>query len=502
MATQIYSIVAGKAGKYVAGIRLEPGQTTIELTPEQAAYELSQSTILPTGQTGPVTPETPAVLTSDRLQLLRTGRETSATVAALRRAVGVRPPNTFAFAGNSLAEAQYIDPGRRVKGSAGFMNWMAGFLRAQGKPMLTLGNFAHSGDRTDQYAPGVAAAIATGAANLLLTDATNDVGQVYPSAATVVATAVANLKAYIKQADAAGMRVFFLWMRGAQSWSQDQIGYMNDINRQLAEFIMRGDDEGGPPNVVVLDSTPYAVVTGNPNAIELKHSEDGTHDNITAARIIGAAFAEQVGPNLRCLPGNRSRLTQGDFAMGTRGLLTNPGLGGTDGQVMPGTAGVLPSGLKGSRTGTATAVFSVEDTVPDANGNTFGKQIKIVVSGGASGGEIQIEMPFNQSRIVVGDRIRSGWEIDVAAGATAFGGVEVLTEWYPQTGQTAFPIDGFVLPGSGVNLGGYAGYPSEPDPLPITPFTGTPWCNSRVRIPVGAGGSATVTLRKPIGERS
>ena len=502
MATQIYSIVAGKAGKYVAGVRLEPGQTTIELTPEQAAYELSQSTILPTGQAGPVTPAPPAVLTSDRLQLARAGRSINPTVAALRKAIGVRPPNTFAFAGNSLLDAQYVDPQHRVKSSAGWMNWAAGFLRAQDKPMLTLGNFAHSGDRTDQYAHGVAAAIATGAANLVLSDATNDVGQVYPTGATVVATAVANLKAYIKQADAAGMRVFFLWMRGSESWGVAQIGYMNDINRQLADYFMNGDDDGGPPNVVVLDSTPYSVVTGTPGAIELKNSEDGTHDNITAARIIGAAFAEQIGPYLRRLPGARSRLTQGDFALGTRGLLNNPGLTGADGELTAGTTGALPTGLKGSRTGTATAVFSVEDTLPDANGNTFGRQIRIDIAGGASGGEIHLEMPFNQSRVAVGDRLLSGWEVDVAAGATAFGGVEALTEWYPLTGQTAFPIDGFVLMDAGVNLGGYAGYRAEPDPLPITAFTGVPWCNSRVRIPVGAGGSASITLRKPIGERA
>lgn len=84
MAVEIYDIT-NKAGRYVAGFKRLPGQTQIELTPEQAAYELSQGTITATGQPGgtPVEPE--PVVDSDTFELRRAGlptRPTAAQVAA------------------------------------------------------------------------------------------------------------------------------------------------------------------------------------------------------------------------------------------------------------------------------------------------------------------------------------------------------------------------------------------------------------------------------------
>lgn len=83
MATQIYDIVAGKAGKYVAGIRLNPGQTTIELTAEQARYEVDQGTIVATGQPGTAVPDADPVLATDLVSLFRAGLSTRPTVAEL-----------------------------------------------------------------------------------------------------------------------------------------------------------------------------------------------------------------------------------------------------------------------------------------------------------------------------------------------------------------------------------------------------------------------------------
>jgi hypothetical protein len=82
MATQIYTITE-KAGKYIAGIRLEPGQETIELTPEQAAYEVAQGTIIGTGEPGSAVPDAAPVLKADTVQLLRGGLATRPTAAEL-----------------------------------------------------------------------------------------------------------------------------------------------------------------------------------------------------------------------------------------------------------------------------------------------------------------------------------------------------------------------------------------------------------------------------------
>ena len=91
MATQVYDIVTAKAGPYIAGIKLNPGQQTITLTPEQAAYELAQGTILPTGVPGPSTPEPAPVLATDRVELKRNGLATRPTAGRCRRS-GIRAP--------------------------------------------------------------------------------------------------------------------------------------------------------------------------------------------------------------------------------------------------------------------------------------------------------------------------------------------------------------------------------------------------------------------------
>ncbi|MDX3807217.1 hypothetical protein ACXIUS_03645 [Bosea thiooxidans] len=90
MATQVYDIVTAKAGPYIAGIKLTPGQTTITLTPEQAGYELAQGTILPTGEAGPATPEPFPVQATDRVELKRNGLATRPTAAELARFVQQR----------------------------------------------------------------------------------------------------------------------------------------------------------------------------------------------------------------------------------------------------------------------------------------------------------------------------------------------------------------------------------------------------------------------------
>ncbi|CAM5764777.1 hypothetical protein BMIN10S_01323 [Bosea minatitlanensis] len=106
MATQIYDITA-KAGPYIAGIKLLPGQTSIELTAEQAEYELAQGTILATGEDGSAPPPEPApVLASDQVELKRGGLATRPTAAELATFVQQQPRTINAYAANvTLAAA-------------------------------------------------------------------------------------------------------------------------------------------------------------------------------------------------------------------------------------------------------------------------------------------------------------------------------------------------------------------------------------------------------------
>ncbi|TCR70537.1 hypothetical protein [Bosea sp. BK604] len=82
MSTQIYDIT-NKAGPYIAGIKLTPGQSEITLTAEQAAYELAQGTITATGEPGPPEQEPAPVVAGDRVELKRAGLATRPTAAEL-----------------------------------------------------------------------------------------------------------------------------------------------------------------------------------------------------------------------------------------------------------------------------------------------------------------------------------------------------------------------------------------------------------------------------------
>lgn len=75
MDTEIFNITE-KAGLYVAGIRLTPGQTQITLTAGQAAYEIAQGTIVRTGEAGGSLPEPDPVEPTDLVDLRRNGLPT------------------------------------------------------------------------------------------------------------------------------------------------------------------------------------------------------------------------------------------------------------------------------------------------------------------------------------------------------------------------------------------------------------------------------------------
>lgn len=93
---QTYAITP-LAGKWVAGYRLKPEQSSIELLPEEAEYDLLAGTILPPGQNAP--PPTPvlSVQGSDVLNLLRAGGE---------RPVSVEDLATFLVSSGLIAAGQ------------------------------------------------------------------------------------------------------------------------------------------------------------------------------------------------------------------------------------------------------------------------------------------------------------------------------------------------------------------------------------------------------------
>jgi len=432
----------------------------------------------------------------------------------------IRNPNSIVWCGHSLASAQFTDsPGNNNLSNAGWMNWTAGMLRAQGKPWITLSNLAVAGTRIDQWAAQVTAAIAAAPAMIALNDPINDIAAstaTYVGAAgsgiagvTVNATNVpvqslAALKYWIKQINDAGILVLYQWLRGGGAMTATQIGNMNDFNRLLADYLQYGDDFRGSPNVQVVDVTPSSVVTSNLGTVSLKNSADGVHDNIAGAKAIGlnAGIIAQIGSILMPFPNHRlSSLNQQYPTMGKYNMM-NGASGFTSATAAPagtGNTGLIPNNCTGGQTGLATAVYSVNNTVADADGNTWGKEVQMAVTA-TGAGSVVLYIALDRTNLVVNDIVRGGWEIDVAGGATGLAAVQTKLETFATGGPS--PTFDLINSGLGSDTGGYTGYAAEPPPLRMGNYTGTPFTNLRMDIVMSGTGSCTVKVRKPWAERA
>jgi len=408
----------------------------------------------------------------------------------------IRFPNSIAWAGTSKQAAQYLDPPQNNKGNAGWMNWTAGWLRAQGKSLITLGNFGVSGTRTDQF--NVAAAIATGASIIGLGDPTNDFAQQYPAAGTVVATAFANQKAQIKQINDAGAVCLYVWECGAENFSATMIGNTIDFLRLMADFMQYGDGDGrGPPNMVFLDGTPVLLNTAATASIDLLNTQDGTHNNIVAAQKFGLYAVPKIAPLLREIPGHRMRCALQSATYGTRNIWNSPGMTGAVAAAGTGNTGTVPTNAGAAQTGLATAVYSTQATSADADGNTWGNETKIVATA-TGAGTVSLIFALFKNNIVPGSIVRGSIEVDVSA-ATGLQNVSANLESFPTSGGPTATYD-MIDSTLGTDPGGYTNFVLEPPPLVFGNFVGSPFTNLAVRVKFSAAGSATILVRKGLAE--
>lgn len=414
-----------------------------------------------------------------------------------------RPVNSIYWIGTSRHAAQYLDvQAQRNKSNAGYMNWMANLLKAQGKPLFTLGNSAVSGTRTDQF--NVAAALASNAAIIGMDGFVNDIAQNYPTATTSGATGVANLKAYIKAFNLNGQIVFYPRERGAQNYTTAQQIQLNDANRAMDEFLAFGDDSvpglPGPPAVISFDASSVELVTSSNGTIALTNTVDGTHDNVAGAIARGTLGAAVLGPYLRQLPGYRLRSLNEKSSQGTREIIQTSGLTGSVAVANAGNTGNLPTNCASNAcTGGVTAAYSIQATTADANGDTWGNEIKVVATA-ASAGTCKFTIALDKTLFTVGDIIRAGYELDIT-GASALQGASALLECFPSTGGPAPTFD-MIESTVGLDPGGYTGLCMEPPAMLLTPYTGTPFTNIAFRMTFNGAGGATAVIRKPWGFRA
>lgn len=324
--------------------------------------------------------------------------------------------------------------------------------------------------------------------------------------ANVAKVAVDTLAAHIKKLNNAGQLVLYVAETGAGNFTtgvSSMTGALNEFNRRMADLIWLGDSDGVIPNVVMLDPSPARIVTSNAGGITLKSSTDTVHDDIAAGQRIGALFAPKMATILREMPSHQARsLMASKQGNGSVGLIYNPSMTGTT--VAAGgtgnTGNIPPNNWTAGQSGLATGVFSVEDTVADADGNTWGKQVKIVCTA-TGAGIVSLLAVLDKSIFLPGDYINGGMEIDVSA-ATGLGSVDASLEWFPTTGGT-IPVFDMIDSTLGNDAGGYSDFVLESPRLYIVPgYTGSPFCNLVLRVRFRSAGSVTVTTRKWWAERS
>lgn len=418
--------------------------------------------------------------------------------------LGAAAGNTCVYIGDSRNAQRYLDPNKWNKNVQNWSIWMDAYLRTAGKPMTTLGHFAVSGTRTDEHVNNqLAQAIALRPAFVFWQGFVNDIAQVYPSAATVVATIVANYKTMVRACNAAGITFVHIWERGAGNMSGTQIAQLNDANRRIADWLAWGDP-GYMPNVIVIDPTPVTTTTSSNGTIVVPLSQDQVHDNIPGAKKLGLLASNSMQPWLRARPGHRLRnLSQGKTGIGTSSSAAIPanaaGFAGTAVAVSgTGNSGTAPPGLTtGSCTGGVTCAYSVQATSADADGNTWGNEVKMVVTATAAG-TASCYIALDRTNIAIGAILRGGMEYDCAAGATGLSNAYADLEFFPSTGGTSPMYD--MLPpaatGWGSDPGGQTNLVLEPDALVYPVYTGTPFSNLAFRVQMNGAGTATFIHRK------
>jgi hypothetical protein len=410
--------------------------------------------------------------------------------------------NTAVYIGDSRNAQRFLDGGHLNKNSQNWSVWMDAYLRSMGKPMTTLGALGVSGTRSDQHiATQLQAAIALSPAFIFWQGFVNDIAQQYPTAGTCVATCIANYKTLVKAVNAAGITFVHIWERGAGNFNATMIGNLNDVNRLAADWLAWGEP-GYMPNVIVIDPTPVQTTVSSNGTLVIPNSQDAVHDNIPGAKLGGFLAANKMSPHLRERPGHRLRnLSQAKVGLGSRSLIPANAVGFAGSVTATGTGntGNLPTGVSGiSCSGGVTVAYSVQATAPDADGNTWGNEVKMVVTATAAGtGGCLIAL--DRTNLVQGSIIRGGLEYDCAAGATGLSNAYADLEWFPSGSGATPPMYDMLPPaatGWGSDPGGQTNLVLEPDALVLGAFTGTPFTNIAFRVQMNGAGTATFITRK------
>lgn len=384
----------------------------------------------------------------------------------------LRHENTFTLLGDSRLAAYYLDVAKRNRSNATPIGWANAFSDQR---MQITGNFAASGERTDQILARLSSAIAT-AGNIIIWAGVNDLSQ-----GVTDAVAFANIKTMIDTALLYGVRPWVFTEPGATNLNATAIERRNDLNQRLREYAEK------TPRMVLFDAADAALAKDTTGlTFKTGYAADHVHLGAVGSRYVGEAFGALVRSIVPPLP--QSPCDQSQIS-GTSARLVNPMMTGTT-AAAAGMTGSVPTGFTSLRNGTTTAAFSL---AADAAG--YGQEVTMAATFAADNESVRLRQNLSITGLSAGDILQGGVIISVASGATNLRSVTLQIDVTVDAVQTInhdFLGDAQYLNDSG----GYTNLYLKTDPLviPTGTLTAASW---NVRAYSNGAGAAEVKIRRP-----
>lgn len=369
------------------------GTITVAVNPD-GAWSVSGTTLSWT--TAAVGKPGRPVLVESFSPTIQLARQSALGVSSASAASVIAPlsANMF-YMGDSRIASFYNDSPKNNKNAG---NHLVVANTQMGQRMVTIGNTAVAGQRSNEYNSSTATMTASTAGTLLVFGVVNDISQ-----GRTGADCWATVKAIIDAALGAGKSVIAHTEPGAEAFSATQIGHRNTFNASLLAYAA-----ANPATIRVFDYAAAALVDPTSTtsiAFKPNLSYDGIHLTNTGARAIGTAFAAWAATQIGGTPLNLTALQASNLAQNA--LFTTT----TGGSTVTGITGPVPANWSGIRTGTGTGTITT-GAAPDSNGN----EMIVSATGSANNDRVQVQQSISAG-IALNDRVRFAVEVAVDAGS-------------------------------------------------------------------------------------
>jgi lysophospholipase L1-like esterase len=280
-------------------------------------------------------------------------------------------------------------------------------LALSGQRVSLTGNFGKSGDRTDQIAARLDAAIASGAGRLSIIAGNNDIGQDYPSLTTSGITAFTNILSWVDYAwQNFKITSLVALEAGSHGWTGQKVVQVRELNQRLRDAAATRPymDLLDLPSVFWVGGIADTTIAFKPDILL-----DGTHEAVLGGyeggKLLAAALTARLPPRKSAAVNN---------------ILVNPLFATlTGGTAQAGATGTIPSGWIAVRNGggSGTQTMAVSSGVP-ADGSA-GNEIILDCTFGAVGDVLSFKQDFAAASTLwaQGDSFQPGVELVVDSGA-------------------------------------------------------------------------------------